>query len=219
MKNEYYGKCTSCSHYRINDLRGAERDGYGCDASGKVFGSPYYKRFPFDYSCSRYHQDRNRTDRDIEKAFKDLDRRYGYRPGKSTWWYIATFVNETLGSDIGENYFYTLVDFRENYLQKNLKYTNFLVEYDMYGRLIANSLKNDPKKEEVAQELLLNYIIPICQDINTENYEIAFSKYVAMFEKLKELYQITDVTTYDFANPHQLNDTEFMTLKREKENN
>ena len=216
MKN-YYGKCASCSHYLINDLRGGDRDGYGCDANGKVFGSSYYKRFPFDHSCGRYKEDRNRSDRDIEKAFKALDYKYGYRPGSSSWWYIATFVNETLGSNVCENYFYTIVDFRENYLTQNLKYVNFLVQYDMYGRLIADSLAKDPQKQEIARELFINHIVPICMSIQSQNYDDAFGKYVSMFETLKNLYEITDVTTYDFANPKQLSKEEIFTLKREKE--
>ena len=167
MKN-YYGKCASCSHYLINDLRGGDRDGYGCDANGKVFGSSYYKRFPFDHSCGRYKEDRNRSDRDIEKAFKALDYKYGYRPGSSSWWYIATFVNETLGSNMCENYFYTIVDFRENYLTQNLKYVNFLVQYDMYGRLIADSLAKDPQKQEIARELFINPSIEFAHIIKAD---------------------------------------------------
>ena len=216
MKN-YKGQCGSCVHYRIEDLRGADRDGYGCDANGKVFGSPYYKRFPFDNSCSRYKEDRNRTDRDIEKAFKALDNKYGYRPGSSSWWHIATFVNTTLGSDVCNNYFYTMVAFRENYLQKDLRYVNFLVQYDMYGRLIADSLAKDSQKKLIAQELLLNHIIPICYAYEAQNYELAFTKYMDMFETLKCLYQITDVTTYDFDNTKKLNTEEINTLKRKKE--
>ena len=213
MKN-YNGQCASCAHYRIEDLRGADRDGYGCDANGKVFGSSYYKRFPFDYSCSRYKVDRYRSERDIEKAFKALDNKYGYRPGSSSWWHIATFVNNTLGNNLCNNYFYKMVDFRENYLQKDLKYVNFLVQYDIYGRLIADSLSKDPQKELIAQELLLNHIIPICYAYEAKNYNLAFIKYVNMFETLKTLYQITDVTTYDFTNPKVLKDKEIATLKR-----
>ena len=53
--------------------------------------------------------------------------------------------------------------------------------------------------------------------IQSQNYDDAFGKYVSMFETLKELYEITDVTTYDFANPKQLSKEEIITLKREKE--
>lgn len=214
---KYKKQCASCSHYQIDDLRGAARDGYGCDANGKVFGSPYYKRFPFDHSCSRYNEDYRRTDKDIEKAFKALDRRYGYRPGNSTWWYIATFVAETLGKDLCDNYFYTLADFRENYLQQNLKYFTFLVEYDIYGRLIVDSLEKDPQKTTIAYELLLNHIIPICKLINDQNYEEAYEKYLEMFITLKNLYQITDIASYDFDNSKILDEHEIMQLKRKPE--
>lgn len=216
---KYKGQCGSCVHYMIDDLRGADKDGYGCNANGKVFGSSYYKRFPFDHSCSRYQEDRRRSDRDIDKAFRALDSRYGYRPGSSSWWYIATFVNETLGSDLCENYFHTMADFRENYLQKNLIYVNFLVQYDMYGRLIKDSLDKDPQKIVIARELFINHIIPICSDIDAQNYDAAFGKYLNMFETLKSLYQITDVTTYDFDNTKALNKDEILSLKRQKEEN
>ena len=214
--NNYKRQCGSCEHYRIDDLRGADRDGYGCDANGKVFGSPYYKRYPFDYSCGRYKEDRQRSDRDIERAFKALDSKYGYRPGSSSWWYIATFVNTTLGNDIANNYFYIMADFRDNYLQKDLRYVNFLVQYDMYGRLIADSLYKDPQKVQIAMELLLNHIVPICQSIEAQHYKIAFKKYVDMFETLKELYQITDVSEYDFDNTKSLTTEQIASLKRER---
>lgn len=216
---KYYKQCGSCIHYRIDDLRGAERDGYGCDANGKVFGSSYYKRFPFDHTCGRYKEDKYRTDKNIENAFKALDRKYGYRPGSSSWWYIATFVNETLGSDICENYFTILVDFRENYLQQNLKYTNFLVQYDLYGRLLANSLAKDEQKELIARTILFDHIIPICTAIDAQNYDEAYGKYLDMFETLKNLYQIKNVSEYDFENTKSLNEEEMIKLQRKKEVN
>lgn len=215
--SNYKRKCGSCRHYLINDLRGADRDGYGCDANGRVFGSSYFKRFPFDYSCSRYSEDRNRTDKDIEKAMKALERKYGYRPGNSSWWYIATFVNTTLGTEISEDCFYKIVAFRDNYLQNGLQYISFLVEYDCYGRLIADALSKDPQKEIIAEEILLNHIIPICQEIDSQNMDGAFGKYVELFETLKQLYQITDVTTYKLDRPNALTPDEITSLKREKE--
>ena len=215
--SSYYKKCASCIHYRIDDLRGADRDGYSCDANGTVFGSSYYKRFPFDYSCSRYSEDRRRKDRDIEKALKALDNRYGYRPGSSSWWYIATFVRNTLGIDTAD-YFITIIEFRENYLQQNLEYFNFLVEYDMYGRLLKVALEKDPQKELIAQELLTNYIIPITNLYKEKKYNEAFLIYSDMFYTLKELYKITNVTSYDFVNPPKL-EIENMSLNRKKEEN
>ena len=215
--SSYYKKCASCIHYRIDDLRGADRDGYSCDANGTVFGSSYYKRFPFDYSCSRYSEDRRRKDRDIEKALKALDNRYGYRPGSSSWWYIATFVRNTLGIDTAD-YFITIIEFRENYLQQNLEYFNFLVEYDMYGRLLKDTLEKDPQKELIAQKLLTNYIIPITNLYKGKKYNEAFLIYSDMFYTLKELYKITNVTSYDFANPPKL-EIENMSLNRKKEEN
>lgn len=216
---KYKKQCGSCVHYRIDDLRGGDRDGYGCDANGKAFGSSYYKRFPFDHTCSRYKEDSNRSDRDIEKAYKALDSKYGYRPGSSSWWHIATFVNETLGNNLCGNYFYIMVDFRENYLQKNLKYVNFLIQYDIYGRLIVDSLRKDHQKTLIARELLLNHIIPICQAIEAQQYDEAFGKYCEMFETLKNLYQINEVSTYNFDNPKELSNTEILSLKRQKEEN
>lgn len=211
----YKGQCGSCKNYQINDLRGAERDGYGCSYQGRVFGSPYYKRFPFDYSCGGYKKDSYRTDKDIQKAYEDLDRRYGYRPGKSTWYYIATFVTETLGTEACENYFTTIAQFREQVLEKKIiKYASFLVEYDMYGRLIANSLYQDEQKELIAKELLFNYIIPTCLLINQKKYDEALNIYIEMFEKLKEMYNITTIKDYDFANTSSLDEDQISKLTR-----
>ena len=211
----YPNQCGSCENYQINNLRGAESDGYGCVYQGKVFGSPYYKRFPFDYSCRGYKKDKYRSDKDIMNAYRDLDRRYGYRPGKSTWWYIATFITDVLGTDVCENYFITIAKFRDQVLEKNIiKYGAFLVEYDMYGRLLANSLYQDEQKELIAKELLFNYIIPTCLLLNQEKYDEALGIYIEMFEKLKELYNITTIQEYDFANTTGLTNEQISKLTR-----
>ena len=211
----YKGQCGSCKNYQINDLRGADRDGYGCSYQGKVFGSPYYKRFAFDYSCRGYKKDYSRSDRDIEKALKSLDSRYGYRPGKSTWWYIATFVTDVLGTDACENYFLTIAKFRDQVLEKNIiKYAPFLVEYDMYGRLLANSLYQDEQKELIAKELLFNYIIPTCLLKKKKKYDEALGIYIEMFEKLKTLYNITTIQEYDFDKTSNLTNEQIHKLTR-----
>ena len=151
----YKGQCGSCKNYQINDLRGADRDGYGCSYQGKVFGSPYYKRFAFDYSCRGYKKDYSRSDKDIDKALKALNSRYGYRPGKSTWWYIVTFVADMLNTDIADECFITFAEFRSEILEgKIIKYAAFLVEYDMYGRLIANSLYQDEQKSYNSRRII-----------------------------------------------------------------
>lgn len=212
----YDHQCGSCIYYCINDLAAAARDGYGCKASGRIFGSPNYKRFPFDHTCGSYKKDRTRSDNDILTAFKRLDYKYGYRPGSSSWWHIATFVNETLGKDSCEEYFSIMASFRENILQSSLKYISFLTQYDTYGRLIADSLYKDPQKIIIAQELLSSHIIPICQDIIAQNFDSAFGKYVSMFETLKNLYQINDIKTYNFENPQTLSDDDIAKLCREK---
>ena len=216
MSNDLYkGQCGSCKNYLIDDLRGADRDGYGCKYQGKIFGSPYYKRFPFDYSCGGYKKDYNRSDKDIDKALKALNSRYGYRPGKSTWWYIVTFVADMLNTDIADECFITFAEFRSEILEgKIIKYAAFLVEYDMYGRLIANSLYQDEQKEIVARELLTNYIIPTCNLINEEIYDEALNIYMEMFEKLKEMYNITTIKDYDFTNTLSLDKDQISKLTR-----
>lgn len=214
-RGEYDGMCGSCVHYKINDLRGAYKDGYGCDYQGRIFGSSNYKRFAFDDSCRGYKKDYNRSDKDIDKALKALNSRYGYRPGKSTWWYIVTFVADILNTDIADECFITFAEFRSEILEgKIIKYAAFLVEYDMYGRLIANSLYQDEQKEIVARELLTNYIIPTCNLINEEKYDEALNLYTEMFEKLKEMYNITTIKDYDFTNTLSLDKDQISKLTR-----
>ena len=211
----YKGQCGSCKNYQINDLRGADRDGYGCSYQGKVFGSPYYKRFAFDYSCRGYKKDYSRSDKDIDKALKALNSRYGYRPGKSTWWYIVTFVADMLNTDIADECFITFAEFRSEILEgKIIKYAAFLVEYDMYGRLIANSLYQDEQKVIIAEELLTNYIIPTCNLIKDEKFDEALSIYIEMIEKLKEMYNITTIKDYDFSNTFSLDEEQISRLTR-----
>lgn len=204
----YRDKCGGCINYNITNLRDAYNDGYPCVARRN-------KRLAFDDSCTSQREDRRRTDKDIKKAFEAMEAKYGrYKPHSYSAWHIMTAVCNILGIDEYQEYLATGVYFREEVLQKDLRYLGLLVQYDMLGRLVANSLWQDEQKEVVAYELFVNYLKPFCENVQNNNVDAALGRYTEMYERLKEIYQITDVTTYDFDHTHQMSTDEIQSLGR-----
>ncbi|MBE6140719.1 MAG: hypothetical protein E7172_04195 [Firmicutes bacterium] len=207
-KRYYEGKCATCINYNITDIRSAYNDGYPCVERGK-------KRLAFDDSCKRYRKDRYRDSKDIENAFMTLERKYGkYKPHSYKSFYILSIICEELGLEDYQQYLTIGILFREEVLHKSLKYTSFLVEYDIYGRLIADSINKDEQKHLVCVELFDNYIRTFGDKVIEKNYDSAFNIYVEMFEKLKEIYKISEITTYDFENTYQTNIEDVLKLTR-----
>lgn len=91
-------------------------------------------------------------------------------------------------------------NFRNNIMQKDPKYAKLLVEYDIIGPKIADALKNDYIKNEVAYYCLRDYILPILEDIDKKWYDNAINSYIKMTNKLKRLYNIESHT----INEHEI---------------
>ena len=106
--------------------------------------------------------------------------------------YLTTIICEILGLDDNCEILTIMRHFRNDILQKNLKYIGILVEYDMIGPMIANNLKNDENSLWIAKELLEHYIKPIIIYINNRDYDNAIVLYQNMTNLLKENYGIYD---------------------------
>lgn len=108
--------------------------------------------------------------------------------------YLTTMLCNILGMNDNNIYLQTMRNFRNNVLQKNDKYKNLLVEYDIMGPKIAKALANDPLKEKIATIYFEKYIAPIYELINNEKYASAVNSYWQMTSSLKNLYGIHDYT-------------------------
>ncbi|MEG1288161.1 MAG: hypothetical protein RR189_03145 [Bacilli bacterium] len=220
-KSGYYDDlCGGCINYNISNLSAAYNDGYTCSVHGSVGLFSNTRRFAFDDTCSSQRKDRSRSNRDIEKAFDALERKYGrYTPHSDSWWYIATTVCKILGIEEHQKYLDIIASFRTNVLEKDLLYFGDVVSYDIYGRLIANSLNKDEGRECISIILFRDYILPVCNLILDKKYDDAFTLYKEMVLKLKSLYKINELEDYSFNETYQPRNDEYKLVRNKKEEN
>lgn len=98
-----------------------------------------------------------------------------------------------LGFDDNNIFLNEMREFRDKTLLENPTYLPLLWEYDTVGPVISECIKNDPKREAIAETYFLNYIQPICEMLKTGKPLTAIEKYKEMVNKLKVFYSIHDV--------------------------
>ena len=87
--------------------------------------------------------------------------------------------------------------FRDNVLQKNEQYYEYLQDYDGIGPVIANKLNEDNNRESIASAIYNNALIPIDNLLKDKKYDEACEKYYLMtlllinYYGLKHLYNIS----------------------------
>lgn len=178
---EYSNKCGSCGHLDMNNYRGYK---YYCKEK-------YTFCDPSDSKCWRYEPAEDMGDNRDYYDIKKIDR---------SDCYLTTIICEILGFEDDCDILAVMRLFRNNILQKDLRYLNILVEYDMVGPEIASNLKKDENALWIAKELLEHYIKPIIVYINNRNYDAAVVLYQNMTNLLKENYALVDcedVKDYD----------------------
>ena len=106
--------------------------------------------------------------------------------------YLTTMLCKILNLPDNNIYLETIRGFRKNILQKDEKYKGILVEYDIIGPLIAETLANDPLRETIAMVYLTNFIIPITNFINNNENDRAVNKYYQMTNNLKTFYGLNN---------------------------
>lgn len=115
--------------------------------------------------------------------------------------YLTTIICDLLGFSNDCEILAIMRMFRNNVLQKDLRYLGILMEYDVIGSTIANNLKNDENAIWIAKELLENFIKPIILNIKNNDYQTAINIYLNMTNILKENYGISEffegVENYD----------------------
>lgn len=180
--------CGECTYLNIDPGKG---DLYGKFPCEKKWESHLATDPECDRFCTAYDRDYN----SIKNAWS-----YSNEHASSGGCYLTTMLCNILKMPDNNVYLETMRKFRKDVLQKEEKYKSILVEYDIIGPKIADALKNDYIKNEVAYYCLRDYILPILEDIDKKWYDNAINSYIKMTNKLKRLYNIESHT----INEHEI---------------
>lgn len=182
--------CGECTYLNINPGKG---DLYGKFPCEKKWEYHLATDIECDRFCTAYDRDYN----SIQNAY-----RYSNEHSSSGGCYLTTMLCDILKMPDNNTYLETMRKFRNDILQKNDKYKNILVEYDIIGPKIANALNNDPQKETIAKKYFDAYIPAIIYNINNEKYDNAVFFYKTMTNLLKSFYGFgtSNITTLEIEN-------------------
>ncbi len=189
--------CADCSYL---DYKMCEYGKYRCSRK-------YEYRYADDKECIYFCENKYSSDLEIkyrsEREKKDaINNSIKSRNGGC---YITTIIVDTL--NLGDNnYSLNIIrNFRNNYLQKDNKYKILLLDYDLLGPIIANSIRNDKNKLNVCQNMYNLYIIAITNDIENNKYDDAIIKYVNMTEILRLYYSINNIDINNEYDNYDIN--------------
>lgn len=141
--------------------------------------------------CSERRQYYNPNDNACSTYFRYDESRKSVSGGC----YLTTICCHILGMDDNNKYLKTLRDFRNDFMLSKKNLYILLIEYDVIGPRIANAIMEDPNKEDVANKIFENQIIPIVSDIEDMQYNTAIKKYENMTRILKDYYHVDDTIT------------------------
>ncbi len=110
--------------------------------------------------------------------------------------FLTTMICNVLGYDDDCFVLNKLRNFRDNVMQKDEKYKDLLLEYDLVGPRIAEYIKADNKNTTLWDNIYNLYIVPTTNYIMEKNYSEAVNKYRQMYDLLKEYYCVEDIS-YD----------------------
>ncbi len=184
LKDDYYKKCATCSHYALLNPAQVNHIGFKCHDKGSYYA--------LDDGCNSglfggYSYNRKVTDKNISDAIKMVSKQ------QESGCYITTIICKILNLPDNHEYLKTLRYFRAGILQRNEKYNKLLFLYDNIGPMISFCLENDPYKEEIAKVLFDYYLKPICAFIEEGKYDYAIEAYVQMTLELQRKYDIQDI--------------------------
>lgn len=120
--------------------------------------------------------------------------------------FITTMACEILGLPDNHEVLNTLRAFRDNVLQKNKKYTEILKVYDAIGPMVADSIRNDENREQIALDLYKSSLLPIVEEIKNNNHTRAIKHYLYMTlflvseYNLRNTYNALKEVDFGFAN-------------------
>ncbi len=110
--------------------------------------------------------------------------------------YITTIICDVLGNNDDSFVLNTLREFRNNILQKDVKYLPLLMEYDVVGPTLANLIADEYKKTQ-DKEMWISfynfYLSATANFIVEKKYSEAVSRYQEMVVSLKDYFGIEDI--------------------------
>lgn len=192
--NYYNDKCAMCVNYELNNIKKANSHGAYCPIH------PLYN-LALDDSCKKQKKDKSRKYKDIEDFYKAMERKYGkYKPRKYAF-YIVAAVCDILGIDEHQLFLDIGMWYREKYLEVEDDKEEFLLDYDIIGKAIADRLYDDEDAIEIAQNLFASYIKTFCELVLNKRFEDAYCLYIQMYNLLKlDYYKEEDYTRKRFVD-------------------
>ena len=164
---------------------------------GKYWCSEKWEyKYADEQECCRYCTDSHRSGSVAESArnfSKDSQR-------STTACFITTALCKILNMADDNIYLNTLRGFRNNYLQKNKEGTDILMNYDVIGPRICESLDNDNDRLIKASILFSNFIVPAVNAIMNNEYSKAIQIYKEMTKGLVQFYKIDDSTNVNIED-------------------
>lgn len=168
----YEDYCAACTYLGESaDYNGA----YYCDRKGE-------RRLACDAKCYSFCEAYRRSNYSRENMYDNS------RSHQSSGCYLTTIMCEILNYSDDNYYLQTLRGFRDNVMKKDCKYFPLLITYDVVGPVIANSLRNDPNREEIAKVFFNNYVERAVLSIEEGKKDMAINVYVAMTKELADYY-------------------------------
>lgn len=111
---------------------------------------------------------------------------YNASRAKGLW--IMTAIMDILDLEDRETYLGEFAYLKMIMLPLLIGGNDWVRDYDTFGPIIAEKLKQEENKEEYAEELFNEYILPFHISFNSGNIDAAFDIYQNMFRRLKIRY-------------------------------
>ena len=183
--------CSECTYLLTNDP----------DLYGRFYCEKKLERVSANQiECARFCRAYSRLSSEA-RALED----YSKNHSGSTGCYLTTMLCTILKLPDNNPFLNNMRSFRENVLQKDEKYKDILVEYDIVGPIIAKNLNNDPLKYQIAANGFYKYIKPINKLIKENKNNEAIIMYTEMTNKLKSFYNINTTISVDEINNADIN--------------
>lgn len=170
--------CSECTYLNLESEYSCNDGRFWCDTKLEW-------HYANEAECWRYCKAYSRSD-SVAKSYKQ----YSENCQNKTGCYLTTITCEIIGLRDDNIYLRVLRNFRKNVLQKDDKYKELLVQYDIVGPIIANKLKQEAKKDIIALNLLnLGVFKTVYYILNNDNLS-AIKTYTTMTELLIQGYNI-----------------------------
>lgn len=178
---KYDGTCLTCDKLQVSDYYGSSNIN---GSRRQIYCSHHGFVNPWDRKCSSY-ENAYRSDEYIKRCLAALDKKANY--------YIVSTTCDLL--NLGRDSIYIEVfDKFNDYLRSTRDGEKLMAEYDVYGKIVANIIRenyntNDKRKE--TYNLLMDVIKPTLDIIVTEcNAQRSILRYIILTRKLMELYNV-----------------------------